>query len=191
MPWDKGVKITPLPEPGKATYLTDLVNDAKKFGANVVNENGGLANDTFFYPAVLYPVNTQMRIYSEEQFGPVVPIVAYKDISETVDYVVQSNFGQQLSIFGKDSVTIGNLIDELANQVGRININAQCQRGPDMYPFNGRKDSAEGTLSVADALRAFSIRLLISTKDNALNKNIVQTIVREHQSNYLRLDYIF
>lgn len=191
MPWDKGVKITPLPEPGKAAYLTDLVNDAKKFGAKVVNENGGAANDTFFYPAVLYPVNAQMRIYSEEQFGPVVPIVAYKDISETVDYVVQSNFGQQLSIFGKDAVTIAHLIDELANQVGRININAQCQRGPDMYPFNGRKDSAEGTLSVADALRAFSIRLLISTKDNALNKNIVQTIVREHQSNYLRLDYIF
>ena len=83
------------------------------------------------------------------------------------------------------------MIDELANQVGRININAQCQRGPDSFPFNGRKDSAEGTLSVHDALRAFSIRLLISTKDNATNKEIVQTIVREHQSNYLRLDYIF
>jgi hypothetical protein len=32
---------------------------------------------------------------------------------------------------------------------------------------------------------------LISTKDNATNKEIVQSIVREHQSNYLRLDYIF
>ncbi len=191
MPWDKGAKITPLPEPGKAAYLTALVKDAQQFGAEIVNENGGLVNDTFFYPAVLYPVNNKMRIYSEEQFGPVVPIVSYKDIAETVDYVVQSNFGQQLSIFGKNSATIGHLIDELANQVGRININAQCQRGPDMYPFNGRKDSAEGTLSVADALRAFSIRLLISTKDNELNKEIVQTIVREHQSNYLRLDYIF
>ena len=100
-------------------------------------------------------------------------------------------FQLQLSIFGNNSKTIGYLIDELANQVGRININAQCQRGPDAYPFNGRKDSAEGTLSVGDALRAFSIRILISTKDNAQNKEIVQTIVREHQSSYLRLDYIF
>lgn len=191
MPWEDGVKITPLPEPGKTDYLTGLVKDAEQFGAAVKNENGGEVNDTFFYPAVLYPVNAQMRVYSEEQFGPVVPVVPYKNIEEAIDYVVQSNFGQQLSIFGNDPKTIAHLIDELANQVGRININAQCQRGPDVFPFNGRKDSAEGTLSVADALRAFSIRILISTKDNAANKAIVQTIVREHQSNYLRLDYIF
>ena len=191
MPWEKDVKITPLPEPGKTAYLTELVNDAKLFGASVLNENGGEVNDTFFYPAVLYPVNAQMRVYSEEQFGPLVPIVSYKNLEEVIDYVVQSNFGQQLSIFGRNSKLIGHLIDELANQVGRININAQCQRGPDIFPFNGRKDSAEGTLSVHDALRAFSIRILISTKDNSINKEIVQTIVREHQSNYLRLDYIF
>ena len=191
MPWEKDVKITPLPEPGKTAYLTELVNDAKQFGAAIINENGGIVNDTFFYPAVLYPVNEKMRVYNEEQFGPVVPIVPYKNIEEVVNYIVQSNFGQQLSIFGNDPKTIGHLIDELANQVGRININTQCQRGPDVYPFNGRKDSAEGTLSVADALRAFSIRILIATKDNAANKEIVQTIVREHQSNYLRLDYIF
>lgn len=191
MPWEKDVKITPLPEPGKPTYLTELVTDAQQFGAQVINENGGEVNDTFFYPAILYPVNAQMRVYSEEQFGPVVPIVPYKELDEMINYVVQSNFGQQLSIFGTDPKAIGYLIDEFANQVGRININAQSQRGPDVYPFNGRKDSAEGTLSVSDALRAFSIRLLISTKDTAENKNIIQTIVRHHQSNYLRMDYIF
>jgi glyceraldehyde-3-phosphate dehydrogenase (NADP+) len=191
MPWEDGVKITPLPEPGKTAYLNELVNDAKQFGAAVLNENGGAINDTFFYPAVLYPVNKKMRVYTEEQFGPVVPIVPYKNLEEVIDYIVQSNFGQQLSIFGNDPKIIGHLIDDLANQVGRININAQCQRGPDAFPFNGRKDSAEGTLSVADALRAFSIRVLIATKDNPENKEIVQTIVREHHSNYLRLDYIF
>jgi glyceraldehyde-3-phosphate dehydrogenase (NADP+) len=191
MPWEKDVKITPLPEPGKVDYLTNLVDDAKQFGAAVINENGGATNDTFFYPAVLYPVNDKMKIYSEEQFGPVVPIVPYTNLEEVIDYVVQSDFGQQLSVFGKDPQKIGHLIDDVANQVGRININSQCQRGPDSYPFNGRKDSAEGTLSVADALRAFSIRVLIATKDNAANKDIVQTIVKENHSNYLRLDYIF
>ncbi len=191
MPWENSIQITPLPEPGKTAYLTELVKDAERFGASIINENGGEVNDTFFYPAVLYPVNAQMKVYSEEQFGPIVPIVAYKNIEEVIDYTVQSNFGQQLSIFGIDSKMIGYLIDQLANQVGRININAQCQRGPDVFPFNGRKDSAEGTLSVPDALRAFSIRILISTKDTSVNKNIVQTIVRENQSNYLRIDYIF
>lgn len=191
MPWENDVKITPLPEPGKTKYLTGLIDDAIQHGASIVNDHGGEVNDTFFYPAVLFPVNAAMRVYREEQFGPVVPIVPYNKPEEVVDYIVQSNFGQQLSIFGKEPKVIGRLIDQLANQVGRININAQCQRGPDVFPFNGRKDSAEGTLSVADALRAFSIRVLIATKDNVLNKDIVQTIVREHQSNYLRLDYIF
>lgn len=189
IPWEKDVKITPLPEPGKTAYLTELLNDATLLGASVLNENGGEVNDTFFSPALLYPVSTQMRVYSEEQFGPLVPIVSYKSVEEVIDYVVQSKFGQQISIFGRNSKSIGHLIDELANQVGRININTQCQRGPDAFPFNGRKDSAEGTLSVYDALRAFSIRILISTKDNVINKEIVQTIVREHQSKYLRLDY--
>ena len=46
------------------------------------------------------------------------------------------------------SETIGRLVDPLVNQVCRVNINCQCQRGPDVFPFTGRKDSAEGTLSV-------------------------------------------
>ena len=56
MPWDEGVKLTPLPEPGKTDYLTGLVEDAKSHGAEVVNENGGEIQETYFHPAVLYPV---------------------------------------------------------------------------------------------------------------------------------------
>src|SRR5688572_13945543 len=67
MPWDDGVGLTPLPEPGKVDYLTELVEEAKKYGASVANENGGEHHHTFFYPAVVYPVNEKMRLYSEEQ----------------------------------------------------------------------------------------------------------------------------
>ena len=41
MPWEKGVSITPLPEPGKVDYMTQLVEDAKAKGAIVVNEGAG------------------------------------------------------------------------------------------------------------------------------------------------------
>jgi hypothetical protein len=40
--------------------------------------------------------------------------------------------------------TTGRLIDPLVNQVCRVNITSQCQRGPDVFPFTGRKDLAEG-----------------------------------------------
>jgi glyceraldehyde-3-phosphate dehydrogenase (NADP+) len=146
---------------------------------------------TFFYPAVLYPVNDKMKIYAEEQFGPIIPVVPFENDDEPIRYVVNSTFGQQLSIFGKDSRRIGRLIDAFASQVGRINLNTQCQRGPDSFPFNGRKDSAEGTLSVADALRVFSIRTLVAAKSTAENKLIVGNILKNRESEFLNTDYIF
>jgi len=191
MPWEPGVGITPVPEPGKTGYLNELVNDAIKNGARVMNPGGGETLHTFFYPAVLYPVNDKMKIYSEEQFGPVIPIVPFDNDDEPINYVLNSQFGQQLSIFGKDSKRISRFIDAFANQVGRINLNTQCQRGPDSFPFNGRKDSAEGTLSIGDALRVFSIRTLVAAKSTPENKQIIGNILRNRESAFLTTDYIF
>jgi glyceraldehyde-3-phosphate dehydrogenase (NADP+) len=191
MPWEPGVSLTPLPEPGKTEYLQGLVDDAVSKGARVVNEGGGTTQAQFFYPAVLYPVTPDMRVYHEEQFGPVVPVVAYRDLETVIEYVLDSDFGQQLSIFGNDSKQVGRLVDAFANQVGRININAQCQRGPDSFPFNGRKNSAEGTLSVDDALRVFSIRTLVATKFQESNKALISDIIHNRESTFLTTDYIF
>lgn len=191
MPWEPGVALTPLPEPGKVDYLDGLVADARAKGAQVLNEGGGHSRGSFFFPALLYPVNPSMRVYHEEQFGPLVPVVPYRDLQTVIDYVLDSDYGQQLSLFGNDPQTIGSLVDIFANQVGRININAQCQRGPDTYPFNGRKNSAEGTLSVDDALRVFSIRTLVATRFQDANKELISDIIRNRQSSFLTTDYIF
>jgi len=191
MPWGDGVGLTPLPEPGKVDYLRGLVDDAIQHGGRVVNENGGEILETFFYPAILYPVNDQMRIYYEEQFGPVIPIMPFSDDDEVIRYVVNSNFGQQVSIFGTDSKRVARLMDAFVNQVGRINLNTQAQRGPDSFPFNGRKDSAEGTLSVSDALRVFSIRTIVATKNTDSNRQMISTIIRNRESAFLSTDYIF
>ncbi|MCO7516999.1 NADP-dependent glyceraldehyde-3-phosphate dehydrogenase [Pseudomonas guariconensis] len=191
MPWEPGVALTPLPEPGKVDYLDGLVADATAKGARVLNPGGGHSRGSFFYPALLYPVGSDMRVYHEEQFGPVVPVVPYRDLQTVIDYVLDSDYGQQLSLFGNDPHTIGMLVDTFANQVGRINLNAQCQRGPDTYPFNGRKNSAEGTLSVHDALRVFSIRTLVATKFQDANKALISEIIRNRQSSFLTTDYIF
>jgi glyceraldehyde-3-phosphate dehydrogenase (NADP+) len=190
MPWEEGVQITPLPEPHKPGYLTELLKDAERFGAKIVNAGGGTVDRTFFYPALVYPVNSQMRLYNEEQFGPVIPVCAFEDIAEPMQYVINSNYGQQVSIFGKDPDGIAGLIDPLVNQVCRVNVNSQCQRGPDSFPFTGRKDSAEGTLSISDALRVFSIRTLVAAKETDSNRNLISHIVRERKSKFLSTDYI-
>ena len=190
MPWDDGVYITPLSEPNKTQYLTELIEDAMRSGAKVINEDGGETNETFFYPAVVYPVDERMKLYSVEQFGPVIPVVAFDKIETPINYIINSNYGQQMSIFGTNPDVIADLIDPLVNQVCRVNINSQCQRGPDTFPFSGRKDSAEGTLSVSDALKVFSIRTLVATKDVSINKEIIIDIVRGRKSAFLSTDYI-
>jgi glyceraldehyde-3-phosphate dehydrogenase (NADP+) len=85
---------------------------------------------------------------------------------------------------------LAQLIDSLVNQVSRVNLNSQCQRGPDVFPFTGRKDSAVATLSVADALRAFSIRAVVAGKEFDHNRRIISDITREHLSNFLSTDFI-
>jgi glyceraldehyde-3-phosphate dehydrogenase (NADP+) len=179
-----------LPEPDKTKYLTELIDDARAKGAHIVNENGGEVKYTFMYPAVVYPVGPGMRLYTEEQFGPVIPIVPFTDIEKPMNYVIQSDYGQQVSLFGSDAEIISDLIDPLVNQVCRVNINSQCQRGPDTFPFTGRKDSAEGTLSVSDALRVFSIRTLVAAKETEANRRIITAIVTERKSRFLSTDFI-
>jgi acyl-CoA reductase-like NAD-dependent aldehyde dehydrogenase len=191
LPWEKGVTLTPLPEPGKPAYLNDLIEDAKLHGAKVMNENGGTIKASFFFPAVLFPVNNKMKIYSEEQFGPIIPIIPFDDIEEPIQYIISSTHGQQVSLFSKNKSELASLIDPLVNQVSRVNINCQCQRGPDSFPFTGRKDSAEGTLSVVDALRSFSIRSLVAAKLTEENKDIINDIVASHDSNFLSTKFIF
>ncbi|RYE14997.1 MAG: NADP-dependent glyceraldehyde-3-phosphate dehydrogenase [Sphingobacteriales bacterium] len=190
LPWDKDVKLTPLPEPHKPDYLREVIEDAKANGAKVVNENGGTSSESFVYPAIVYPVNDKMKLYREEQFGPVIPVVPFESIEEPINWQINSPHGQQVSIFSNDAKEVSALIDPFVSLVSRVNINAQCQRGPDVFPFTGRKDSAEGTLSVHDALRSFSIRSLVATKLNESNKHLLNTIVDENDSNFLSTKFI-
>ncbi len=189
-PWENGVQLTPLPEPEKPQYIQELINDALQKGAKIINQKGGQMSENYIFPAVLYPINKQMRVYEEEQFGPVVPIIPFSNIQEPLQNMAESNYGQQVSLFGKDVKTLAPLIDSLVNLVCRVNLNSSCQRGPDNYPFTGRKDSAVGTLSIYDALRSFSIRTFVASKDNDYNNQILQELLNAQSSNFINTDYI-
>lgn len=189
-PWDPGVQLTPLPEKDKPAYIRELIDDAIEKGASILNDKGGEATDNFIWPAVMFPVSKDMRVYEEEQFGPVIPILTFEDIQEPLDDMAASNYGQQVSLFGKDLKTLAPLIDTLANLVCRVNLNSSCQRGPDVYPFTGRKDSAVSTLSVHDALRSFSIRTFVASKDTELNNEILEKLLNSKLSNFISTDYL-
>ena len=174
MPWEDGVAITPLPEPTKPKFLQELVADGLKHGATVVNSasGGGEVAGALMTPAVIDGVTPAMRLFHEEQFGPVVPVARYRDLSEVTDAIKASWNGQQAAIFTSDAAAAAPLVDVLSTVVGRININVQCGRSPDVVPFSGRRSSAQGTMSVAEALRTFSIETVVaySAKDATAEK---------------------
>ena len=161
MPWTKNVFITSLPEGiKKIEYLQSLITNAVQHGAQLINNDyftntnnnninnndndnlnscGGSVYGLLMKPAILYPVNTNMKIFHEEQFGPIIPITTYKSIHEIYEYLKTTSYGQQAAIFSKNSTTISNILDILSTVVGRININTQCGRSPDTLPFSGRR----------------------------------------------------
>ena len=188
LPWENTL-LTPLPEPNKPKYISELIDDATSKGAKIINKNGGKKFKNFVFPAVLYPVSEDMDVYKEEQFGPVIPVISFSDINTPINFMADSNYGQQVSLFGNSEEKLGPIIDSLVNLVCRVNLNSSCQRGPDVYPFTGRKDSAVATLSVHDALRSFSIRTFVASKDNPTNKNILRKLIDDKKSNFIRTDY--
>ena len=150
-------------------YLKELIEDACQKGSKIINNKGGEIGDNFVFPTILHPVTNKMRIFHEEQFGPIIPIIEFNDVNVPLVDMSNSNYGQQVSVFGENSNELGPLIDALVNLVCRVNLNSACQRGPDIFPFTGRKNSAVSTLSIYDALRTFSIRTFVASKDNDLN----------------------
>ena len=176
LPWEQGVLITPLPEDKKTQLMENLIIDAVNKGAKVINsnENGGLIAGNLMVPAIVYPVDSSMRLWHEEQFGPVVPIAIYKDIEEVYTYIAKTPYGQQAAIFTTNSISSAPIVDVLSTVVGRININTQCGRSPDVLPFSGRRSSAMGTMSITESLKVFSIETVVASKYNDINESILK-----------------
>jgi glyceraldehyde-3-phosphate dehydrogenase (NADP+) len=181
-------KITPLPTDGRISYMKELLEDALAKGAKVVNPDGGKilggSESTLMIPAVLYPVNESMRLFHEEQFGPLIPVAAYESLETVRDFARNGVYGQQASIFGSDPAKAASLVDPFSTVFGKINLNRQCGRSPDEWPFSGRRSSAMGVMSVTHALKEFSTPTLVSFGANDESSPLVKGLAAH--SNFLQ-----
>lgn len=152
--------IVPLISKKSADYVEELINDAKEKGATVLC--GGGRKENLVEPTILTDVTKDMRIYYEEPFGPVFPIMAVQDIRQAISMANDSPYGLQCSIFMEDidkALAIANEID-----VGSAQINGRTERGPDNLPFLGVKNSGFGVQGVRS-----SIESMTRVKVNVLN----------------------
>ena len=91
-------------------------------------------------------VRTEMQIYQEEIFGPVLSVVRSPDFNDTVKIINQHQFGNGVSIFTRD----GDAAREFTNQiqVGMVGINVPIPVPMAFHSFGGWKDSLFGDLHV-------------------------------------------
>lgn len=177
LPWEEGVKITPL-DSDQLAYVQELLQDAKEKGASTCCD-GNIINGSLMWPVTLFPVKPDMRIWKEEQFGPVIAIAPYTEIEEVLGYVAESSSGLQCSIFGEDHEELEKLSRVMVNSVGRVNLNVQSGRSPDEFPFTGRKSSANGILSSSETLLAFSLPIVLATKSTVISRETFDHMLQE------------
>ncbi|MDT0554945.1 NAD-dependent succinate-semialdehyde dehydrogenase [Patiriisocius hiemis] len=122
-----------------AVELEEILQKSIKMGANVLL--GGNRQNAYFEPTIVNNVTTKMSLFKEETFGPVLPILPFKDIEEAIELSNNSNFGLGVSIFTKDIKSIQPYISQF--EEGAVFINTLVKSDPRL-PFGGVKQSGYG-----------------------------------------------
>jgi vanillin dehydrogenase len=151
-PRDAETEIGPLFTPASLARVGELVDDARDHGAEVVT--GGEAEGPCYRPTVLAGVTSDMRIYHEESFGPVVGIVSVDGPDEAVRVANDTEYGLAAAVFGEDVPTALDLARRIESGICHVN-GATVHDEPQM-PFGGVKASGFGRFGGKAALDEFT-----------------------------------
>jgi len=121
-------------------HCNALIDDAVKKGASLVC--GGKADSTLMPATLLDRVTPQMRIYSEETFGPVKAIVRVKGVEEAIACANDNEYGLSAAVFGGDIARAMNVAKKIDS--GICHINGPTVHDEAQMPFGGVKGSGFG-----------------------------------------------
>ena len=139
---EPGVDMGPVNNAGQLKLVEDLVADAKAHGAKVMCGGERIDRAGYFYPpTIITNIKKGVRLVDEEQFGPALPVISFKDIDEVIAEVNASELGLAGSVWcGDDKQGF-----EIAKQVesGMMWVN-HVLGGHPKAPFGGMKHSGVG-----------------------------------------------
>jgi acyl-CoA reductase-like NAD-dependent aldehyde dehydrogenase len=139
---DAANKLGPINNAPQFERVKELVADALAHGAVAVA--GGKAMDRpgyFFEPTVLSGLSDGTRIVDEEQFGPALPVISYRDLDDVVERANGTHFGLSGSVWGTDTDRASEVAGRL--EAGTAWVNVHLAMGP-QFPFGGFKWSGIG-----------------------------------------------
>ncbi len=149
----RGCDLGPLISEDALRKIRNHLNDAIKKGAKI--EYGGMLekpNTLLFKPTLITNVKENMKIFQDENFGPIIPIIIFEEYEEVVEMSNNTNYGLAAYFFTKNSKTIWNLISDL--EYGMFGVNSG-KISSYLNPFGGLKESGIGREGSLQSLEPF------------------------------------
>jgi acyl-CoA reductase-like NAD-dependent aldehyde dehydrogenase len=139
---DEGIEMGPINNRPQFERVSALVSEALAAGATAVTGGAPIEGDGYFFaPTILTGVTEGTRIVDEEQFGPALPILPYRDVAEAIDRANATTYGLGSSVWSNDPNRAQAVAEQLEAGTTWINTHAVLNHHA---PFSGRKWSGLG-----------------------------------------------
>ncbi len=140
---DEGYVMGPVINKQARDRMLDLIKDAVDSGAKLVM--GGtvpekFSKGSFITPALLTDVTDDMRVSTEEIFGPIIPLQSFKTLDEAIEKSNNTIFGLSAYFFGHNAVEMKEYLSRV--DAGEIFVNGAV--GSEFAPHSGHKQSGIG-----------------------------------------------
>ena len=152
-----GVQIGPLIDERAREKVDDQVKDALSKGATLLAgghrlDEDGYSNGFFFEPTVINGATSEMKVITEETFGPLLPIVAFDTEEEGIELANETPYGLAAYFYTRDLGRMFRVAEGLA--YGIVGVNDPIPTAAQL-PFGGVKESGMGRENGAEAIEAF------------------------------------
>ncbi len=168
-PPDEGADMGPLTFSGQMGVVSRHIADAEERGANIAKGGGPQEGPgQFFDPTLVLDVTTDMEIYREETFGPVLPVIKVADEEEAIQKANDHKYGLTGSVWTSDRSKGLELASRMES--GQVSINDLVQSvGNPALPFGGVKQSGFGRYHGHEGLYAFMNQKAIMASSDFLD----------------------
>lgn len=157
---DEGVEMGPLAHERRVSAMAKFVEDAKSRGGKILLGGEAVAGvGNFFPPTVITDLPDDSMLMSEEPFGPLAPVVRFKDGEEVIKRANSLPFGLSSYVFTNSLQTAARVSNAL--EAGMVNINHFGSALPET-PFGGIKDSGIGSEGGTETFEGYLVTKFIT-----------------------------
>ena len=137
----QGTKLGPVQNRVQYDKLKALIEETRDQGTIIAGGDSPEGSGYFINPTIVRDIADDARLVTDEQFGPVLPVMRYADINDVVERANNTSFGLGNSVWSADPERAGAVAERLDS--GSVWINKHGDIGPNT-PFAGAKMSGVG-----------------------------------------------